>query len=196
MITKIAISQAVFLSFDWAFLFSQRFLRNKIYMLWKIVSRRRIWASHLHVWWTIDIVSFNYLKHRFSAIDGFICARRFRWDQQQCFFWKWIYAKKATDRCFRGNQSLVHEGIFFERFVCASVSVPHFFTHSREAPSLIDRVQDRVLALLLLKFQIKLWDILDFFVTGYDGKGARASTRHTLSNLTLAFFSIFKMSMS
>jgi len=76
------------------------------------------------------------------------------------------------------------------------VSVAHFFTHSREAPSLMDRVQDRVLALLLLKFQIKIWDIIDFFVTGYDGKGARASTRHTLLKVIHALISIFKMSVS
>ena len=58
----------------------------------------------------------------------------------------------------------------------------------------MDRVQDRVLALLLLKFQIKIWDIIDFFVTGYDGKGARASTRqhapHTFKFDTCVLFNI------
>ena len=76
------------------------------------------------------------------------------------------------------------------------MSVAHFFMHSREAPSLMDREQDRVLALLLLKFQVNLWDMIDFFVTGYDGKGARASTRHTLLKVIHALISIFKMSVS
>ena len=189
-------SQAVFLSSDWAFIIFQHFVKNKIYMFWKIVSRRMIWASYSHVWSTIDLISFTFLNHRFSTIDGFICARSLLWDQPQCANWKRIYAKKAPDRCFRGNQSLAPEDIYFERFVWASVSVAHFFTHSREAPSLMDRVQDKVLALLLLKFQIKIWDIIDFFVTGYDGKGARASTRHTLLKVIHALISIFKMSMS
>ena len=60
-----------------------------------------------------------------------------------------------------------HMGIFFfERYVCESARVAFFFAHLREAPSLINRVQDRVLALLLLKFQIKIWDIIDFFCHG------------------------------
>ena len=54
--------------------------------------------------------------------------------------------KKAEDRRFQGNQSLAHGNILFERYVFKSLRDAHFFTHSREAPSLKDRVQDTDLA--------------------------------------------------
>jgi hypothetical protein len=67
-----------------------------------------------------------------------------------------MYAKKAEDRRFRGNQSLAHGNILFERYVLESLRVAHFFTHSREASSLEDRAQDTILAAVRRLFLIKL----------------------------------------
>ena len=67
-----------------------------------------------------------------------------------------MYAKKAEDRRFRGNQSLAHGDKLFERYVCVSVRVAHFFTHSRKAPSLVDQVQFTDLAAVRRLFIKKL----------------------------------------
>ena len=64
--------------------------------------------------------------------------------------------KKAEDRRFRGNRSLAHGDILFERSVFGSVRVALFFTHSLEAPSLEDRVQDTTVARIFPRFLIKL----------------------------------------
>ena len=79
--------------------------------------------------------------------------------------------KKTKNRRFQGNQSLAHGNILFERYVFESLRDAHFFTHSREAPSLVDNVYDATLALDHPSFQIKVWDIVHNFVTGYGGKG-------------------------
>ena len=91
-----------------------------------------------------------------------------------------MYAKKAEDRRFRGNQSLAHGDKLFERYVCVSVRVAHFFAHSREAPSLVDQVQYTDLAGVRGNDVTKLWDILYASATGYDGKGACHKMPHTL----------------
>jgi len=54
--------------------------------------------------------------------------------------------KKTEDRSFRGNQSLAFGDILFERYVWESLRVAHFFTHSREAPSLVGRLNETRLA--------------------------------------------------
>ena len=58
-----------------------------------------------------------------------------------------------------------------ESSVFWSGEVVHFLTHSREAPSRVDRVQYTDLAAVRLLFIIKLWDMFYYFVTGYGGKG-------------------------
>lgn len=91
-----------------------------------------------------------------------------------------MHAKKAEDRRFQGNQSLAHGNILFERYVFESLRDAHFFTHSREAPSLKDQVQDTNLASVRPQSLIKFWDSLYNFVTGSNGKGECDSMRHTL----------------
>ena len=55
-----------------------------------------------------------------------------------------------------------------------------FFTHSHEAPSMVDRVQYEHLAAVRGTAVAKLRDIVLEFVTGYDGKGACKKMPHTL----------------
>jgi len=79
--------------------------------------------------------------------------------------------KKTEDRRFQGNQSLAHGNILFAIYVFESVRVAYFFTHSRKAPSLKDRVQDTDLAAGCRQVLIKFWDIPCVFICGCDGKG-------------------------
>ncbi len=87
---------------------------------------------------------------------------------------------KEEDRRFRGNQSLAHGDKLFERYVCVSVRVAHFFTRTGEAPSLMDRVQCTDLASNCGNDFSIVWDIVYAFATGYDGKGACNKIPHTL----------------
>jgi len=103
-----------------------------------------------------------------------------------------MYAKKAEDRRFRGNQSLALEDTLFERYDCVSVRVAHFFTHSREAPSLVDQVQYTNLARGCRQVVTKLWDIYYILFMGYDGRGGCAIMRHTLLQVTHRLISKFK----
>jgi hypothetical protein len=58
-----------------------------------------------------------------------------------------IICKKAEDRrCEFTNPWLMAEDILFERCVCGSGEGCTIFTHSREAPSLVNRVEDTDLA--------------------------------------------------
>ena len=124
--------------------------------------------------------------------DGFICARRFRGVQERCAHWKWIYAKEAEDWRFRGNQSLAHGDVLFERYVCESARAALFFAHLREALILLGHLNYTWLASKLLPDQIKLWNIFDFFPTGSNGKGACKLTPHTLWKLAHSVISLFK----
>ncbi len=74
--------------------------------------------------------------------------------------------KKTKDRRFQGNQSLAHGNILFERYVFESLRVAHFFTHSHEAPSLVGPLNDAALARVNPVFQIKIWEMFYFVVTG------------------------------
>ena len=103
-----------------------------------------------------------------------------------------MHAKKAEDRRFQGNQSLAHGNILFERYVFESLRDAHFFTHSREAPSLKDRVQDTNLAAYCGNILIKFLDTLYMFVTGSNGKRACDSMRHTLFKVTYGLIILFK----
>ena len=71
-----------------------------------------------------------------------------------------------------------------------------FFTHSHEAPSLVDRVQYTDLAAGCRQVVRKIWDIVFDFVTGYDGKGGCTRVHHTLLKVTIGLISYFKMFMS
>ena len=64
--------------------------------------------------------------------------------------------------------------------MCGSGEVVHFLTHSRKAPSRVDRVQYTDLAAVRGTAVAKIWDIVFDFVTGYDGKGACKKMLHTL----------------
>ncbi len=64
--------------------------------------------------------------------------------------------KKAEDRRFRGNQLLAYGDMLLERYVFGSGEVVHFLTHSRKAPSRVDRVQYTDLAAVRRLFTIKL----------------------------------------
>ncbi len=79
--------------------------------------------------------------------------------------------KRTKDRRFQGNQSLAHGNILFEICVFGSVRVAHFFTHSREAPGLVGRLNDVTLARVHPVFQIKIWEMFYFVVTGCGGIG-------------------------
>ena len=78
----------------------------------------------------------------------------------------------------------------FERYVFESLRDAHIFTHSREAPSLKDRVQDTNLAPGCPQVLIKFWDTVYNFVTGYVGKGKCDSMRHTLLKVTPGLINI------
>ncbi len=104
--------------------------------------------------------------------------------------------KKAEDRRCRGNQSLAHGDILFERYVCGSGEGCTLFTHSREAPSLVNRVEDTDLPGGCPEVVLKLWGMVYHFVTGLDGKGVRTSSQHLLSKVTRELISQFKMCMS
>ena len=67
-----------------------------------------------------------------------------------------------------------------ESSVFWSGEVVHFLTHSREAPSLVARVQYTDLASGLPLVQMKLWDMFYNFVTGYSGRGGYTMVLHTL----------------
>ena len=47
-----------------------------------------------------------------------------------------------------------------------SVRVAHLFTHSREAPGLVGRLNDVTLAGVNRVFQIKIWEMFYFSLTG------------------------------
>ena len=87
---------------------------------------------------------------------------------------------------------MAHGVIFFEIYVFGSVRVAYFFTHSREASSLVDHVYDATLALYHPSFQIKVWDIVHNFVTGYGEKGECHSMPHILFKVTHGLISLFK----
>ena len=101
--------------------------------------------------------------------------------------------KKTEDRRFQGNQSLAHGNILFERYVFESLRVVLFFTHSREAPSLVGRLSDTGLPARLRSAQIKLWDTVFDFVMGYVEKGKWTSGDHTLFKVTHALSHHSKM---
>jgi len=103
-----------------------------------------------------------------------------------------MYAKKTENRRFRGKQSLALEDTLLERYDCVSVRVAHFFTHFREAPSLVDQVQYTDLARGCRQVVTKLWDIYYFLFMGYDGRGGCAIMRHTLLQVTHRSISKFK----
>jgi hypothetical protein len=67
-----------------------------------------------------------------------------------------------------------------------------FFTHSREAPSLVGHAYDTGLASRLRSAQMKLWDMFYNFVTGYGGSGGCLAVLHTLLEVTHDFISQFK----
>ena len=78
-----------------------------------------------------------------------------------------------------------HEDILIESYVCESVRVAHFFTHSREAPSLVDRLQYTDLAPGCRQVVRKIWDVINNSFTGHGGKeGEWTSVDHTLLNAT------------
>ena len=87
---------------------------------------------------------------------------------------------------------MAHGDKLFERYVCVSVRVAHFFTHSREAPSLMDGVQCTDLAAGCGRFSTKLWEIYYIFFTGYVGKGKWTSVDHALLKVTQLFILVFK----
>ena len=68
-----------------------------------------------------------------------------------------------------------------------------FFSHSREAPSLVGRVYDTGLASRLRSAQMKLWDMFHNFVTGYGGSGdMEIRPSHTFKSDTCVYFTIQK----
>ena len=93
--------------------------------------------------------------------------------------------KKTEDRRFQGNQSRAHGNILFERYVFESVRVAYFFTHSREASSLLGRSYYAALNRVQPVFRIKVWDIPCVFICGCDGKGGNPKEPDTLLKVTL-----------